>query len=207
MKLLVATRNADKLREIQALFTVPSLEFVTTVDMPDLPEVEEDGETFEENAAKKAVTLAVASGLWAIADDSGLEVDALGGDPGVYSARYAGEPPDYLANNRKLLEELAKKEDRVARFRCAIALSDPLGNVRVLEEACEGHIIDEPRGDNGFGYDPLFVPDGYKETFAEMDGSLKNSISHRARALHSARNEWEGILAASDSDDISARSS
>jgi XTP/dITP diphosphohydrolase len=194
MKLLVATRNVDKLEEIKAIFTLPSLEYVTVADLPGLPEVVEDKESFEENAAKKAVTLAKASGLWAIADDSGLEVDALDGRPGIYSARYAGEPPDYLANNEKLLRELGERDDREARFRCAVALSDPVGQVRVLEEVCEGRIIKSSRGEHGFGYDPLFVPDGYEETFAEMDGSLKNSISHRARAFQSARTAWEEVL-------------
>ena len=121
-----------------------------------------------------------------MADDSGLEVDALGGAPGVYSARYAGEPCSYSNNNEKLLRELAGKSDRSARFRTVVALSDPAGNAETQEGACPGVIIEELRGTNGFGYDPLFVPDGYSETFAELDPEVKNRISHRARALHKA---------------------
>ena len=159
-------------------------------DFPDLPEVIEDGATFEDNAIKKAVTIARLTEMWTIADDTGLEVDALGGEPGVYSARYAGEPVSYEANNAKLLSALVGTKDRTARFRCVIALSSPSGDARTVEGRCEGSIIDALRGDGGFGYDPLFEPVGYGQTFAEMDIDEKNRISHRAVALQKARDEW-----------------
>jgi len=194
MKLLVATRNPHKLREIRDILRLPSLDLVSIDDVTGLPEVEEDGDTFQANAVKKAVTLARASGLWTIADDSGLEVDALGGAPGVRSARYAGEPVDYGANNARLLREMENARDRRARFRCAVALSSPEGEHRVVEGKCEGRIAVAPRGPNGFGYDPLFVPEGHTETFAEMTGELKNRISHRGAALALAREELAELL-------------
>jgi XTP/dITP diphosphohydrolase len=154
----------------------------------------EDGDSFEANAMKKAVSLAMATGLWSLADDSGLEVDALGGAPGVYSARYAGEPVSYSANNAKLLHELDGQSNRKARFRCAIALCSPKGIARVVDGRCEGYIPTSVRGSGGFGYDPLFVADGFTHTFAEMDPRTKNEISHRARALAKARDQWGKIL-------------
>jgi len=195
MKLLLASRNAHKLEEIRSIFVVPGLAVVTTAAYPDLPEVVEDGVTFEANAEKKAVCCARATGEWALADDSGLEVDALDGAPGVRSARYAGEPVDYDANNRKLLAALAGRSDRAARFRCVIALSDPAGSVRTVAGVCEGVIARECRGRHGFGYDPLFVPAGRAQTFAELAPSVKNAISHRARALAAAAAAWSGLLA------------
>lgn len=195
MKLLIASRNAKKLKEIKSILQVPGLELVSAADVPGAPDVEEDGTTFEENAGKKAATLAKATGLWALADDSGLEVDALGGAPGVYSARYAGEPTKYSANNRKLLKALAGETNRRARFRCVIALASPQGEVKTVEGACEGVIADAPRGRKGFGYDPLFIPEGHALTFAEMDAADKNRISHRGRALAKADAEWSALLA------------
>jgi XTP/dITP diphosphohydrolase len=131
-----------------------------------------------------------------LADDSGLEVDVLDGAPGVYSARYAGEHCSYADNNEKLLHELAKKSDRTACFRTAIALSDPDGNVQTVEGACSGVIIEELRGTHGFGYDPLFIPEGYSETFAEIGSEIKNRISHRAKALKKAHEAWSETLQA-----------
>ena len=187
MKLLIATRNKHKLEEIKAILDFEGLEIVSALDFPDIPDVDEDGDTFQTNAIKKAVTLAKATGLWALADDSGLEVMALNNAPGVWSARYAGGPVSYEKNNEKLIEELADKSDRSARFRCVMALSDPDGETQTVEGQCSGHIIDTLRGTEGFGYDPLFVPDGYQITFAEMPAEEKNQISHRARALTAAR--------------------
>jgi XTP/dITP diphosphohydrolase len=194
MKLILASRNRHKLEEIRTLFDLPGLELSSALDHPEIPDVEEDGKTFEENAVKKAATLARAMGCWALADDSGLEVDALGGAPGVYSARYAGEPVSYPANNQKLLRELRGATDRRARFRCVVALASPLGKARTVEGRCEGRIIHEIRGAKGFGYDPLFVPDGFEKTFAEMESSAKNRISHRGRALQKARAAWHNFL-------------
>ncbi len=194
MKLVIATRNKHKLEEIREIFRIPELEIVSALDYPDVPDVVEDGTTFEANAIKKAVTLAKATGLWALADDSGLEVDALNGEPGVYSARYAGEPASYPANNRKLLKALANSENRRARFRCVIALSGPDGRTRTVDGRCEGAIGFEERGQNGFGYDPLFIPDGHRQTFAELESGAKHAISHRGRALRKAQEEWGAML-------------
>jgi XTP/dITP diphosphohydrolase len=192
MRLLLSTRNKHKVTEIRAIFTTSDLELIDLGAFPDAPEVVEDGDTFEANAVKKARALALWSGLWTLADDSGLEVDALGGVPGVYSARYAGEPVDYRRNNDKLLAELSGPTDRTARFRCVIALSAPDGRSQSVEGRCEGTITDAWRGDGGFGYDPLFLPDGYEQTFAEMSSELKNRISHRANALRRAEEAWCG---------------
>ena len=200
MNLLVASRNKHKLEEIRAIFNLPDIILLGANEIPGLPEVVEDGSTFHANAVKKAVTLAMHAHLWTIADDSGLEVDALGGAPGVHSARYAGEPADYAANNTKLLKELEGVTARSARFWCVIALSSPAGRAQIVEGKCEGQIIDELRGKEGFGFDPLFVPDGHLQTFAEMEAGLKNSISHRARALQQAKENWNAVLASGEND-------
>jgi XTP/dITP diphosphohydrolase len=194
MQLLIATKNMHKLQEIRSILDISGLDLRGMDDMPGLPDVEEDGQTFEANAGKKARELAEHTGLWAMADDSGLEVDALGGAPGVYSARYAGEPVDYRRNNEKLLRELAIARNRTARFRCVIALAEPRGEIRTVEGRCEGRIASEARGDRGFGYDPLFVPDGYEVTFAEMPAEVKNRISHRGAALRRAVEAWRDLL-------------
>ncbi|MFZ4394037.1 MAG: RdgB/HAM1 family non-canonical purine NTP pyrophosphatase [Kiritimatiellia bacterium] len=197
MKLLVATRNHHKLKEIRAILNLPGLELIGADEVPGLPEVEEDAPTFEGNAILKARTLARAGKCWTLADDSGLEVDALGGAPGVYSARYAGLAAGASANNTKLVFSLMGAADRRARFRCVLALCAPDGQVWTLEGRCEGSILDAPRGAHGFGYDPLFVPDGQDQTFAELPADVKNSLSHRGRALERAAAEWGGLLAAS----------
>lgn len=195
MKLLIATGNQHKLSEIRAILQVPHLTLLGLKDLPAMPPVEEDGATFEANAIKKATTLARLTRLWTLADDSGLEVDALGGEPGVWSARYAGLPSNDAANNRKLLAKLDGVIARDARFRCVIALSDPVGACRTVAGACEGAILQAGRGVNGFGYDPLFVPSGQALTFAELDSAVKNRISHRAQALARAVAEWSAWLA------------
>jgi len=197
MKLLVATRNRHKLEEILQIFALPGLTLLAADELPGLPEeVVEDADTFEGNALKKARELCAASGLWTLADDSGLEVGALNNAPGVYSARYAGEPCSYPANNAKLLREMAGVTDRRARFRCAIALCAPDGREWTVDGSCPGRIIGEQRGAHGFGYDPLFVPDGYDQTFAELDSAAKNLISHRGVALRRASEAWHALLAA-----------
>lgn len=194
MKLLIATRNRHKLTEIRAILGSDRLELLAADDIPGLPEVVEDGSTFPDNAAKKARQLCDASGLWTLGDDSGLEVDALQGAPGVFSARYAGRHGDDAANNRKLLKDLEGVADRGAQFRCAMALASPDGRLWHVEGICRGRILNEVRGAGGFGYDPLFVPEGHSATFAELAGKDKNRISHRGRALEAARAAWGALL-------------
>ena len=194
MKLVIATRNLHKLDEIRAILTVPSLELVDLRSFPNAPEIVEDGCTFEHNAIKKAAMTARAIGQWCMADDSGLEVDFLRGDPGVYSARYAGEPANHPANNAKLLNAMKDAKDRRARFCCVVALASPRGIARTVPGYCHGQIIREPRGTAGFGYDPLFIPDGQELTFAELGETIKNGISHRARALERAKAVWQDLL-------------
>jgi XTP/dITP diphosphohydrolase len=165
-----------------------------------MPPVEETAGSFDGNARLKAEALLALAGPedWVLADDSGLEVDALGGAPGVFSARYAGEPCDYAANNEKILRELAGEQNRRARFVTVIALCRPGAAPLTVTGTCEGTIIEEPRGSKGFGYDPLFVPDGYSETFAELPSEVKNKISHRANALMEASNHWKYFFQALD---------
>ena len=196
MKLLVSTRNMHKLDEIRYLLDIPGLELLSVDDFEDLPEVVEDGDTFEANAIKKAAELAAITGLWTLADDSGIEVDALGGEPGIYSARYAGVEGDAAdpANNEKLLGKMDGVEDRTARFRCAIALVSPDGEARTVSGACEGVVLQELIGDGGFGYDPMFLPDGFDRTFAQLTAEEKHSVSHRSRALAKAREEWAELF-------------
>ncbi len=186
MRILIATMNEGKLREYERLLAdVPDLELETMASLDLRIEVDEDQGTFEGNARKKATEIAAAAGVVCLADDSGLEVDALGGRPGVYSARYSGLGATDARNNSKLLQELANvpAARRTARFRCAIAVVDTNGEVLAeTEGACEGRIAPEPRGNHGFGYDPLFVPDGYEQTMAELGPKTKNAISHRAKA-------------------------
>jgi XTP/dITP diphosphohydrolase len=190
-RLLVATNNRGKVREYQEILEIlgDAIE-ITFPAQEDLDlDVEESGETFEENARLKAVAFAQASGLLTLADDSGLEVDALGGAPGVYSARYAGPGTTDADRYRKLLDSLADvpPEARSARFRCVVALAEPGGVVGTAEGAVEGEIGFEARGSMGFGYDPVFVVDGYDGlTMAELPPDVKNQISHRARALAAA---------------------
>lgn len=194
MKLLVATRNRHKLQEIRAILDLPHLTILGADEVPGLPEVEEDGATFEANAIKKAAALARASGMWSLSDDSGLEVDALDRAPGVYSARYAGGHGDDRANCEKVLRELGARPDRRARFRCVLALAAPGEATRTVEGRCEGTIAHEIRGTHGFGYDPIFIPSGHDRTFGELPAELKNRISHRSAALREAANAWRALL-------------
>ena len=181
MKINVATHNKHKLEEIAAIWPEAELNAEDTG-------AEETAETFAGNALIKARALAALHpGEWTMADDSGLEVEVLGGAPGVRSARYAGEPTNTPANNALLLKNLAGVANRRARFTCAIALVAPDGSERVVEGHCPGTISESPSGSNGFGYDPLFVPDGHSKSFAELGSDEKNKISHRSRALAAAR--------------------
>jgi XTP/dITP diphosphohydrolase len=197
-RIVVGTRNPNKLAEIQAILRGLPVELVGLGAFPDAPEVHEDGDTFEANAAKKAVTLADALGEWVMADDSGLEVDALGGQPGVMSARYAGVTHDDAANNCKLLAELDRvpTEQRTAAFRCVIALARPGQLLLTSEGRCEGRIAFAPRGRGGFGYDPLFEQPDLGKTFGELACDHKNRISHRARALEAFREKLTDLLTA-----------
>lgn len=190
MRLILATGNRHKLDEIRAILPTDGLTLDGLDTLPGMPAIIEDGDTFAANAVKKAVITAQYAGTWALADDSGIEVIALDGAPGLRSARYAGEPCDDRANNHKLLRELDGNPDRRARFRCAIALAAPDGRAETVEGLCNGSVLTAARGTGGFGYDPLFLPDGYSVTFAELDPAVKNRISHRARALEAARTRW-----------------
>jgi XTP/dITP diphosphohydrolase len=194
MPILLATRNAHKLQEIREM--LPGVELIGTDAYPEVPDPIEDGETFEANAAIKAIAWAKATGLTAIADDSGLEVDALNGAPGIHSARYAGEHGNTAANNAKLLRELegVPAPQRTARFVCALALATPDGVVKTLRGACEGAILADAAGANGFGYDPLFVPAGYTESFGVLPDAVKAGISHRAKAFMAAREQWTDFI-------------
>ena len=194
MQLVLATRNANKLEEIRDVLGLDPHTVKSSFDYPQIPDVVEDKDTLEGNAIKKATTIAAATGCWALADDSGLEVDALGGAPGVYSARYAGEHCSYLDNCNKLLFEMEGKTNRRARFRTVLALVNLVGEVRTLEGAMEGTILTEMRGDGGFGYDPVFMPDGYDLSYAEFDPAEKNRISHRGRALQAAIEQWGSLF-------------
>lgn len=197
MLIVVATGNRGKLTELQSLLGPLGVEIKSMKDFPDLPEVVEDGSTFAENAAKKAVEVSRATGEIALADDSGLEVDHLGGAPGVYSARFAGEHKDDRANNEKLLALLegVPPEKRTARFKCVVALAVPGDRIYTAEGACEGVIGTAPRGEEGFGYDPLFIIPEMGKTFAQLDLDTKNSISHRGKAFARARKIISGLTA------------
>ena len=186
---MLATKNGNKVREIEAHLAGLNLSFLSLNDRKDLAPIEEDGETFQENAIKKATIVAKASRILTLADDSGLIVVALHGAPGILSARYAGVEAGDQNNNEKLLSELksSPSPERRARFICAVALATPEKLLGVVEGSCEGEIIDEPRGTKGFGYDPLFIKVGYGKTFAELDMDVKNRISHRATALDKAK--------------------
>ena len=189
-QLLLATRNAHKTEEVVAMlegcFKVADLS-----TFPDAPEVEETGGTFGENSTLKAVAISKVSKSLVLADDSGLEVDALQGSPGVYSARFAGPDADDPANNQKLLTELTDvpMEQRTARFRCVMVVARSGVVLGEFEGSVEGRILEESRGAGGFGYDPLFVPEGHVQSFAELGPGIKNGLSHRARAMKEVA-EW-----------------
>ena len=192
MRLLLCTGNAGKVAELRALLPA-GIELVSLADAGISADLPETGSTLDANALQKARYAFGIAGMHCLADDTGLEVDALNGDPGVRSARYAGEAKDAHANMQLLLHELAGKADRTARFRTVIALVGSDGE-QVFEGTVEGHIITAPRGSGGFGYDPLFVPVGEERTFAEMGIAEKNSMSHRARAMHKAVAYLKGTI-------------
>ena len=181
MKLVFATHNPNKSKEVQVLMP-PGMEIVTLDEIGYTKEIPETGLTLEENALIKARTIYEATGINCFADDTGLEVNTLDGEPGVYSARYAGEPANSIKNMDKLLENLKSSADRSARFRTVFALIID-GKEHLFEGIVKGTIISEKHGEGGFGYDPIFLPDGFEQTFAQMQLSEKNKISHRGRAL------------------------
>jgi len=185
MELVVATRNKDKLREIKALLKELPVEIFSLDSFKDVPDVVEDGRTLEDNAIKKAVQVSKFLKKFTVADDSGLVLEYLNGDPGVCSARYSGEGATYKSNNEKLLRFLkgVPLAKRKACFKCVIAVADKGRVIGTAEGVCSGKICFTLKGDNGFGYDPIFIPDGCKKTFAEMDPARKNEISHRNKAL------------------------
>jgi XTP/dITP diphosphohydrolase len=194
-KIVIGTSNPHKFEEIvQILEGIPAL-FLSLQDFPQIPPIEETGSTFRENALLKARTVYKRTSLLTLADDSGLEVDALQGAPGIYSARFAGKERDYTANNNKLLESMKEIHDkhRQAQFRCVVGIVGP-DTEQVVEGLVRGRIIQQRQGSGGFGYDPLFVPDGFTKTFAEMDEALKNRISHRAVAFQKARFYLEKLV-------------
>ncbi len=195
-KLIIGTRNPKKREELVKLLEGLPLDIRSIEDYPGLPEVEEDGKTFRENAVKKAATIARLAGELVMGEDSGLEVDALNGVPGVRSARYAGEKATYEENNRKRLKAMegTPLERRTARFCCTLALANPEGLLFVVEGQCEGFVSQEPKGEHGFGYDPVFYLPDYGKTFAELGPTVKNQISHRAQALKKFRERLKQFI-------------
>ncbi|MBM4000752.1 MAG: RdgB/HAM1 family non-canonical purine NTP pyrophosphatase [Planctomycetes bacterium] len=191
--LVLASHNRKKLAELEAFFRALDCRLLLAADLASLPEPDETGGTFEENAEIKAVAAARGTGCWAIADDSGLLVDALGGAPGVRSARFAGPNASDADNRSRLLDVLrgVPTAERIARFECRLAVSDPEGRVTLRAQGvCRGRILDAPRGSGGFGYDPLFLIPEYHRTFAELPAAVKSVLSHRARATESLLTAW-----------------
>lgn len=181
-RLILATRNAHKTGEIRAMIG-DRFEVLDATAFPDFPEIEETGTTFLENARLKAEGISRRIEGWVLSDDSGLEVDALDGAPGVWSSSYGGEEGNHAKNNARLLAEMAGKVDRGARFRCTMVLARGGSEQAAFSGTVEGRLVESLHGTGGFGYDPLFVPGGHEKTFAELGDEIKNSLSHRARAL------------------------
>ena len=192
--LVLATRNEGKTEEIRALLAEFPVDIKNLTDFGPTPEVEEDGQTFEDNAIKKARFIAKILGFPALADDSGLMVEALENGPGVRSARYAGEEASDADNNAKLLKELERVENRSAAFACVIAIAVPWGPALIYEGRCEGIITNEQVGTKGFGYDPVFYYPPLQKTFAQLSTEEKNQVSHRGQALRQLRDEFDKVL-------------
>lgn len=194
-QLVLASRNSGKIREFKRMLeqSASDIEVLSLLDFPELPDVDETGTTLQENSRLKAEQITQATGKPCLADDSGIFIDALGGDPGVYSARWSGVHGDDRANNAKVLQQIHELEkngpvNRSAQFRCVVALCFPTSHARAGEVHFEsgempGEIIEVPRGDHGFGYDPIFIPDGYSQTSAELSAEEKDRISHRGQAM------------------------
>ncbi|MCM3543332.1 XTP/dITP diphosphatase [Priestia megaterium] len=184
-EIIIATKNAGKVKDFETLFSPKGFKVKSLLDFPEIEDVEETGVTFAENATLKAEAISSVLNKPVIADDSGLAIDALNGEPGVYSARYAGENKDDNANIEKVLQKLndVPFEKRTARFHCALAIAVPGKRTEIVEGTCEGHILEEKRGENGFGYDPIFFVEKWRCSMAELTKEQKNQISHRANAL------------------------
>ena len=193
MKIFLATGNKHKIKEIEKIFQMDNIEILSINDGIEIPEVVEDGDTFEANSQKKALEIAKFTNMITIADDSGLCVEALNDAPGVYSARYAGEHGNDLDNNMKVVKELQGIENRKAKFVCVISLAKPTGEVYSFRGEVEGEFIDTPRGTEGFGYDPHFFMKEYGKTLAEIP-EIKNKISHRAKALEKLKENIDKIF-------------
>lgn len=186
MQLVIASKNVHKIREYRAILKgIPNLDVLSLLDFPHFIPAEETGLTFKENASIKGLNAAKALNLWVLSDDSGLIVPALGGAPGIYSARYSGLHANDTENRKKLLLDMQHLVElkRQAHYLCHLVLASPSGIKKSVEGICEGRILDEERGCNGFGYDPIFVKNEYSKTFAELEESVKNRISHRRKAL------------------------
>lgn len=208
MDLVIATKNKNKIREIKALLKNMPIQVLGLDDGKwQIPEIIEDGKTFKDNAIKKAQTIANITGKIALADDSGIEVDVLKGEPGVYSARFSGEKATDRENNIKLLNLLndIPADRRGAQFRSVIAIATPQGKAEVVEGVCRGGVGFSERGGQGFGYDPIFIPAGYNKTFAELSLDIKNKISHRGRALEKAKLILERFLIAIEAEEKEGR--
>lgn len=195
-RIIIATKNKGKIAEFQQLFAKKGVEIRSLLDYDDVPDVEETGKTFAENAILKATTIANMFHEPVIADDSGLIVDALNGEPGVYSARYAGEGKNDQANIEKVLKKLqgVPFEQRTARFYCTLAVAKPNGDVITVDGVCEGYITKSPIGENGFGYDPIFFVPEKQRTMAQLTKEEKNEISHRAKALQHLLHIWDKLF-------------
>ncbi len=194
ISIVIATRNKGKTAEIREMLNDFPVNIKNLDDFGPIPEIEEDGDTFDENAYKKASVTARILGMPALADDSGLLVEALGGAPGVHSARYAGENANDKQRGEKLLEEMKGKTNRKAAFECVISIAVPSGPALTYEARCEGIITEEPAGQNGFGYDPVFFFPELKKTFAELTRTEKSRVSHRGKALGELKEEFDKVL-------------
>lgn len=195
-EILIATKNKGKVKEFAALFADKGIIVRSLLDYPEAIDVEETGDTFVENAKIKAEAISKQYNKVVIADDSGLSIDALDGRPGVFSARYAGEQKDDLANIEKVLRELEgiPFEERTARFHCVLAIAIPNEDTKTFEGTCEGYITENPAGENGFGYDPIFYVLDKRQTMAQLSNDEKNKISHRANAMNKLQDNWHTIF-------------
>jgi len=196
MDIVVASRNPGKIAELKRLLEHLSVNVLSLDDFDDIPEIIEDGKTYEENALKKARVVHQATGKIVLSDDSGLEVDALRGQPGVRSARFGGDDLTDYERSMKLLDEIKEtpEDERGATFQCRLAIVGPNGMEKVVSGSCRGSIIPAPQGGSGFGYDPIFLPSEYNHTFAELSPDIKNRISHRGRALEKAALFLDGYI-------------